>query len=408
MIYSGVLVMHMLRESGLRIGACGFSTRHLQIPGRETLVPIPCRLDKFLHDGCKLAYEEVVHAWTSGRVEYQPGALSNKPFAKDHIGNTGKFMSDIYVFEDDEVKLDGQVIQFRDPSEPVRCFALNKPPGISMEKAFDTKEIRRRQHERIRVQELQKMGRKDISIGPNRIYSFIDKLPPGFFPVGRLDKDTTGLLLLTNCGDFANFLTTPGKYIKEYQCEITRPFLSVRDQPRIDHLLKGIFLREKGEKKSQIGVDAESERGPARASYVNVSGHALAEPGTDVGKTWTLTIGISEGRNRVVRRMLGAVKLPLGNLHRLKVGSVDLNQLGLLIPGALHEISSETIEGLWNSMQPGASNQESPKQQVVTAKLNALKKHAEYLRSSKVNHPNSRLEGWLVENLLATPLRRSI
>ena len=351
-----------------------------------------------------MSYQDVVSRWLAQRIEYLPGynAKDGRAVSK-HTGNVGKFMSDIYVFEDDEVRVDGVPLRFREPSEAVRCFAMHKPAGVSMEKAFDTKEMKRRQHERVRVQELQRMGRKDVSLGTSRMYAFLDKVPAGFFPVGRLDLDTTGLLLLTNCGDFGSFLTEPGKYVKEYECEILRPYLAVRDQSKIDLLLQGVPLAER--KARAKGDEEEAERGPARASYVNMSGHVYAESGVDVGKTWILTMGIAEGRNRVVRRMMGYVKLPLGKLHRTKFGSVDINQLGLLRPGSLTELSAEAITQLWSSLQVDPAEEQpdaavvSAEQRIIQAKIFALQRHAEYLKTPKVNHPNSRLEEWLNQHI---------
>ena len=380
------------------------STRHVQVGDKA--VPIPCRLDKFIHDGSKLSHEDIITAWLSGRVVYRPAAHSNKPFAADHYGNSGRYMSDIYVFEDDEVLLDVGTLSFREPTDAVRVFALHKPAGIAMEKAFNSQEVRRRQHEQIRVAELQKMGRRDVSIArSSKPYRFLERIPAGFFPVGRLDKDTTGLLLLTNCGDMANLLTTPGLFVKEYECEITRKFLDIRDQPRLDQLLKGVVLREPKQPHSskqphspreQQQQQDGGERGPAVAEYVRPSGHVLAEAGTETGNAWRLALGIAEGRNRVVRKMLGAVGLPLGALHRTKVGSADLNALGLLRAGAVTELSREGVEQLWQS-QLGGGGGDAPERDIVRRKLRALKRHVEHLREPKVNQPNSRLEAWIAE-----------
>lgn len=373
------------------VGRRCLSTRHL-LKSTGEAVPIPCRLDKFLHDGARKSLQDLTNAWIQGRVTVkgQKRFRSADGLEFEHVGNTGKFMSDIFIFPDDEVTLDGAPVQFRDPGEVPRCFALHKPAGVSMEQAFSSKEIKRRQHERARVAHMQRTGQKDFSISrpSGALASLLEKIPQGFFPVGRLDADTTGLLLLTDCGDFSNYLTTPGKYIKEYECEIVRKYLQSRDQPRVEQLLKGIELREhRGH---------SHEREPAKACYVKQVGHDTEA--TENANTWKLIMGISEGRYRVVRRMLGAVGLSLGNLHRVKVGSVDINELGLLKPGAIKELPAVQVEELWGSDQTDetVSTLRTAQERVIEGKLRALTNHLEHLR--KVGHPNSRLQMWIDEH----------
>lgn len=130
-----------------------------------------------------------------------------------------------------------------------------------------------------------------------------DLLPPemrALKPVGRLDKDSSGLLLLTNDGDLANNLTHP-RYNKEktYVVELHEP-LSEPDRRKIG---QGVKL-EDGISKLQI-------KNPAGKSF---------------------TVVMSEGRNRQIRRTFEALGYTVTKLHRTKFGPYALENLG---PGKL-------------------------------------------------------------------------
>ena len=135
---------------------------------------------------------------------------------------------------------------------------------------------------------------------------------PRVFPVGRLDADTEGLLLLTNDGDLTHRLTHPSFGVeKEYVAEVEgRP--SPGDVRR---------LRE--------GVDLEDGRtAPARAS--------LVEP-------TVLRIVIHEGRNRQVRRMCDAIGHPVRRLVRTRIGPLVDRRLG---PGEWRALTVEEVRAL--------------------------------------------------------------
>lgn len=116
---------------------------------------------------------------------------------------------------------------------------------------------------------------------------------PRVFPAGRLDSDTTGLLLLTNDGDFADLVTHP-RYgvVKTYEA-----------------LVEGAPAR-RGLEALRRGVELED--GPARAL-------AVRRIGSD-GRRTHLEIDMGEGRNREVRRLCAAAGFPVVRLHRSAVG----------------------------------------------------------------------------------------
>ena len=136
------------------------------------------------------------------------------------------------------------------------------------------------------------------------------------FPVGRLDVESSGLLLLTNDGDFANRLAHPRYGVpKTYTAEVAG---SVHGR-QIDQLVQGIRLAE----------------GRARAQRVRVvrRGHSQS----------LLEITLREGRNRQVRRMLARLGHPVRRLMRVRVGSVEL---GKLKPGRVRRLRSQEVHKL--------------------------------------------------------------
>jgi 23S rRNA pseudouridine2605 synthase len=149
-------------------------------------------------------------------------------------------------------------------------------------------------------------GRADIR-------AFIPGDGPRVFPVGRLDRDTEGLLILTNDGDLANRLMHPRFGVeKEYLAEVA-------GVPTPGHAAR---LRR--------GVDLED--GPAKASAARVVDAR--------GARGQLRLVMTEGRKREVRRLLAAVGLPVTRLVRLRVGPV---RLGRLKPGAVRELSTDEV-----------------------------------------------------------------
>lgn len=153
---------------------------------------------------------------------------------------------------------------------------------------------------------------------PQRRQIVTDFVPhdPRVFPVGRLDADTEGLLLLTNDGDLAHRLTHPSYGIeKEYLAEVAgRPSASA-----VRTLREGVELED--------GITA-----PAKV--------ALSPPNL-------LRITIHEGRNRQVRRMCDAVGHPVRRLVRVRVGPINDRKLK---PGVWRELSLAEVRALERSV----------------------------------------------------------
>jgi 23S rRNA pseudouridine2605 synthase len=144
----------------------------------------------------------------------------------------------------------------------------------------------------------------------------VDLVPntPRVFPVGRLDVETEGLLILTNDGDLAQMLTHPSHGVdKEYLVHVANGLVPAG---AIRRLRDGIELDD--------GVTA-----PAQVSQ--------PEPGV-------LRITIHEGRNRQVRRMCDAIGQPVQRLVRVRIGAVSDRRLK---PGAWRPLTSDEVRALY-------------------------------------------------------------
>jgi len=184
--------------------------------------------------------------------------------------------------EADTIEVDGAVVGTR---QGLVHYLLNKPAGV-----FTTAK--------------DPQGRPTV----------VDLVPPEprVYPVGRLDADTEGLLLLTNDGDLAHRLTHPSFGVdKEYLAEVE----GTPSRGALRRLREGVELED--------GPTA-----PARASLVD---------------DHTLRITIHEGRNRQVRRMCDAVGHPVRRLVRVRFGPVSDRRLA---PGAWRALSQAEVRDL--------------------------------------------------------------
>ncbi len=129
------------------------------------------------------------------------------------------------------------------------------------------------------------------------------------YPVGRLDFDTTGLVLLTNDGELANRLTHPRYGVEKTYHVVVKGRL---EDEEIEALEQGIYLAERKEGRTV---------GAVRASHVK-----LEVVRRDRERT-SLRLTLKEGRNRQVRRMLAAVGRPVKKLERVAIGPLQLKGL---------------------------------------------------------------------------------
>jgi pseudouridine synthase len=187
----------------------------------------------------------------------------------------------------DAVRVDGHTVSV-DPG--LRYLALHKPRGVTTT---------------LRDPHAERDLRRFLPKGPR------------VFPVGRLDRDTEGLLLLTNDGDLAHRLAHPRHGVdKEYLAEV----VGTPTQRQLGRLRRGVTL----------------EDGPARALEARAAGRT--------GGRGAVRLVLAEGRKREVRRMLDAVGLPVRRLVRTRVGPV---RLGGLRPGEVRDLSPEEVRALY-------------------------------------------------------------
>jgi pseudouridine synthase len=185
------------------------------------------------------------------------------------------------VAEGDDVRLDGRPVS----AEALVHLLLHKPAGV-ITTASDPQ-------------------------GRRTVVDLVD-VPERVVPVGRLDRDTTGLLLLTNDGELAYRLMHPSHGVeKTYVAKVEGdPSPEV-----VRRLAEGVELED--------GTTA-----PAAARRLGPS---------------TIELVIHEGRNRQVRRMLDTVGHPVRSLHRTAYGGIEL---GALPPGGWRRLSPGEVERL--------------------------------------------------------------
>ncbi len=181
----------------------------------------------------------------------------------------------------DEVLLDGEALR----SEDKVYILLNKPSGFITTVSDDKN--------RPTVLDLVKSGKR-------------------IFPVGRLDYDTTGVLLLSNDGDFANVMLHPSnKVLRTYGVKLDKPF----DHTHLESLLKGISLDGVKGKFSSVVVDRKNPK--------------------------VLTVQCTEGRNLFVKRMFRKLGYFVDKLNRSEFAGFTVDGLK---PGAWRFISRQEIK----------------------------------------------------------------
>ncbi len=187
----------------------------------------------------------------------------------------------------DHIKVDGKRLT---PFEPKIILLLNKPRGY-LSTVKDPK-------------------------GRPTIMNLLKNVRWRIYPVGRLDFDAEGLLLLTNDGDLAYLLSHPKFSIpKTYLVKVT----GIPEEKGLARLKRGVML-EDGEAKA---VSCSLIRQRERNSWVRVV--------------------VTEGRNRMVKRMFSAIGHPVLKLKRIEYGPI---QLGDLPFGQFRSLTSKEVEDL--------------------------------------------------------------
>ena len=155
--------------------------------------------------------------------------------------------------------------------------------------------------------------------GRKTVMDLIPDVKERVYPVGRLDKDSEGLLLLTNDGSFTNCMTHPShEYAKTYRVTV-RP--SITDEI-LDKLRHGVVIDGKKTAPAEVTVLTEEE------------GRVVLE------------FILREGRNREIRKMCESQGLEVARLKRTSIGSL---KLGMLPQGQYRELSEQEVKKLLRS-----------------------------------------------------------
>ncbi len=178
------------------------------------------------------------------------------------------------IAEADSISLDGRLLG---PVKAAQTIMLHKPAGYVVSREGQ---------------------------GSKTIYDLLPSNLHHLKPVGRLDKDSSGLLLLTNDGQLAQELTHP-KYqkTKVYEIELDKP-LSPEDKAKIE---RGVMLED--------GL-----------SSLQLTAYSTQQPQTKNSKLLTVNYRVTmhEGRNRQIRRTIAALGYSITRLHRIQFGAYTL------------------------------------------------------------------------------------
>lgn len=191
----------------------------------------------------------------------------------------------------DIVSIDGERVVF-ERKKTYRYIMLNKPRGYVTTMSDE-------------------LDRKCVT-------ELLDGVDARVYPIGRLDKNSEGLLLFTNDGNFANEIMHPSKHITKTYRVTVRPDV---DDEVLVKLSEGVVID--GRKTLPCTVLVLDK-----------------QPGRTV-----LQMTISEGRNRQIRKMCEAVGLEVARLKRTAVGPI---KLGMLKPGTWRDLKPEELRALRN------------------------------------------------------------
>ena len=153
-------------------------------------------------------------------------------------------------------------------------------------------------------------------------------LPKDIYPVGRLDYDSEGLLLLTNDNVIKNKLTDPKfEHPKTYLAQVER----IPDEEALQQLRTGVVIEGTKTKPAEIELLSEEPILPPRSIPIRFR--------KNVPTAWVKVV-LHEGRNRQVRKMTAAVGHPTLRLMRIKIGGLEIENLR---PGEWKEITRRQI-----------------------------------------------------------------
>lgn len=233
---------------------------------------VPMRLQKFLARAGVASRRSSESLMTAGRVTVNG----------DVVYELGSKVDPLV----DEVAVDGRVVTLSDTATTIM---LNKPAGV--------------------ITTMKPQSSRPIVADLVPLERF-----PGLYPIGRLDADTTGLLLFSTDGQLGNALLHPSRHVpKTYLATLARPLSP-----------EAVKLLESG---------VELHDGPAQPAQVHIAN----------SKRTRVRITVHEGRYHQVKRMFEAVSNKVTSLHRETFGPLSL---GSLASGSWRELSDDEVAAL--------------------------------------------------------------
>ncbi len=282
---------------------------------------IPRRLDKFVREASGLALAAIRGAWSEGRIRVRAAALDAEGSSVDRpvLGLNH------LIHEGDIVELDAARLT---PRTEHYTAKLNKPRAVTST-ARDP------------------LGQSDLT-------PWLGRMPSGAFAVGRLDRETTGLLLFTTDGELADAVLQPERHTdKKYWLWLNEELSS--DDPRLR---------------------AMTEHSPDFDCAKHVELVHYTPDHTE------LELTLDQGKHRQIRRLCRALDLRLLHLHRRSIGPITLGGLGL---GEFCALTDLEVNALWSAV--------GGHQRIRDAQIAALARHAEQARER--GKPDARLDAWL-------------
>lgn len=236
----------------------------------------PVRLNKYLSDAGFCSRREADRLIENGKV----------------FINESKALLGQKVFIDDEVTVDGKIIK---PNDEMILIAFNKPVGVECTTDLNN---------------------------PDNIIDYI-KYPLRIYPIGRLDKNSSGLILLTNTGEIVNKILKSSNYHeKEYVVKVDKPLT----KDFLTNMKNGV----------EIFLDDGAKKVLTRSCFIEA-----------IDKC-SFRIILTQGYNRQIRRMCQTLGYNVLSLNRVRIMNINLGNLPL---GHYRNVSETEIKKLLSSLK---------------------------------------------------------
>lgn len=187
--------------------------------------------------------------------------------------------------------------------------------------------------------------------GRKCVAELVEDVPARLFPVGRLDRESEGILFMTNDGGFANMISHPSTHFPKTYRVTVRPRIT---DSQLTQITTGVIVDGRISMPASIHVvKSEQDR-------------------------TVLEIILEEGRNRQIRKMCEAIGLEVARLKRTAIGPV---KLGMLQPGEYRELKPDEMKSIKNYHKKLSARVESEKQQ---------QRHIEKSKNKKISKNNDK------------------